>query len=257
MEIQNQSARRDRRRALSMTAVAMVVVYILWNIPALDFITYPLRLFVTFVHEAGHSLAALLTGGQVVGFLVSPNGSGLATTAGGTRAIILPAGYLGAALFGSLLFYTVNRYPRFAGSMAALLGVGMALFTVMFARPDESGIPLALMLGVGIGMLLMYIGLKANQLITLVFLNVLAVMTALNAVLDVWYLTRAIDASRGLVQNDAVAFSQQVTPLVPPTMIAFIWALTAMAMFGMALYYGIWKPLRQEVDETYDSLVRG
>ena len=57
-----------RRQALLMTGLAMVVVYIIWNVPFFSFIAYPLRLFVTYVHEAGHSLAALLTGGQVIGF---------------------------------------------------------------------------------------------------------------------------------------------------------------------------------------------
>ena len=42
------------QRALLISVVAFVIVLVLWNIPALDFILYPFRLFVTFVHEAGH-----------------------------------------------------------------------------------------------------------------------------------------------------------------------------------------------------------
>ena len=45
------------QRALLISVVAFVIVLVLWNIPALDFILYPFRLFVTFVHEAGHGLA--------------------------------------------------------------------------------------------------------------------------------------------------------------------------------------------------------
>ena len=246
--------KRARRQALGMTALALVIVGILWNVPALDFIVYPLRLFVTYVHEAGHSLAALLTGGEIIGFLVSPNGSGLATTAGGSRAIILPAGYLGAAFFGSMLFYLINRMSRMANGLATALGVGMILFSVMFARPDESGLPVALAVGSIFGMLMMFIGLKGNQLLTLLMLNVLAVMTALNAVLDVWFLTQAIDATRGTVRNDAVAFSEQVTPLVPPQVIAFTWMIMAGAMFAVAIWYGVIKPLRREVNDSYDAL---
>ncbi|MBC8100177.1 MAG: M50 family metallopeptidase, partial [Armatimonadetes bacterium] len=109
MILAESQSKRFRRRALLTALVALAVVYVLWNVQAFDPLLYPIRLFVTYVHEAGHSLMALLTGGRVVGFVVHPDGSGLATTAGGSRALILPAGYLGAALFGAVLFYLVNR----------------------------------------------------------------------------------------------------------------------------------------------------
>lgn len=55
-----------RRQTLTVAAVAAFIVFVLWNIPQLDFILYPFRLFVTFIHEAGHSIAAVLTGGRVI-----------------------------------------------------------------------------------------------------------------------------------------------------------------------------------------------
>lgn len=243
-----------RRQALVMTSIALVVVAILWNIPQLSFLVYPLRLFVTYVHEACHSLAALLTGGQVLGFLVSPDGSGLAVTAGGSRWLIIPAGYLGAALFGSLLFFFSNRLPRYSHGISVGLGIGMIAFTVLFARPDDrSGLPLALILGVGFGALLMLAGVKLGRRANLLLLNVLAVMTALNGVLDLLYLTRSINATRGSVGNDAVAFSQQVMPLVPPVLVAFVWAILAVLMLAVAVWYGLIKPFRDEVNDSYEQ----
>ncbi|HEX2619235.1 MAG TPA: M50 family metallopeptidase, partial [Phototrophicaceae bacterium] len=117
-------ARSFRRQALFLAMIALGVVYLLWNIPALDGLIYPFRLFVSYVHEAGHSVTAIITGGSVIGFTISPDGSGVATTVGGTRALILPAGYLGAALFGAILFYLVNtvRYTRF---IAVVIGAGL------------------------------------------------------------------------------------------------------------------------------------
>lgn len=250
--------RRTRRLSLLMTSLAMVIVYILWNAhwPIFDVILYPLRLFVTYIHEAGHSLAALLTGGEIRGFLVSADGSGLATTAGGWRWVILPAGYLGAAAFGSLLFYAINRYPRHTRTLGAALGFGIVLFSVLYAIPDDqTGIPIALFVGGAFGLALMFMGLRLPLMLNLVVLNVLAVMTALNAVLDLWFLMRFIDASRGTVQNDAVAFSRDVLPIVPPSLVALIWAGLAVLMFGAAVWYGVIKTLRQEIDITYDALV--
>lgn len=243
-----------RRWALGMTALSMVVVYILWNVPAFDIVMYPLRLFVTYVHEAGHSLAALVTGGQVIGFLVSPDGSGLATTAGGNRIIILMAGYLGAAAFGSLLFYAVNRFPRYSKIISMAVGVGMLIFTVLFAVPDDqTGIPVALLIGVGFSLLLFGTGARFNILTNMLLLNVLAVSTALNAVLDVWYLIQFSDASRGVVRNDAAALSEQLGGLLPPAAVATLWAIAAVVMLGAAIWYGVIKQLKREVDETFDE----
>lgn len=243
----------DRRLALLITVIALGIVYILWNTPQLSFITYPLRLFVTYIHEAGHSLAALLSGGRVIGFIVSPDGSGLATTAGGTRAFVLPAGYLGAAFFGSLLFYMINRFPRYTRYYAVALGLGMSIFTLLFARPDDqTGFPLALLLGVSFGVAIMVMGLKLNRFINILVLNVLAVMTALNAVLDVWMLTRFIDASRGMVRNDAVAFSQEVMPLIPPSVIAFTWAGIAVLMLGVAIWFSIGSNIKYEINAAFN-----
>ncbi len=245
---------RARRQALVMAALALIVVYILWNVPTFDALVYPLRLFVTYIHEAGHGLAAIVTGGQVKQFLVSANGSGLAVTVGGERAIILPAGYLGAAAFGSGLFYLANRFPRFCQGLSLALGVGMIIFTVLFARPDESGAPIALFIGLAFGALLAGLGYRASVAVNLLVLNVLALMTALNAVLDVWYLVGSADASRGAIRNDAAAFAAEVTPLLPPAVIAFIWSAIAVLLLALAVYYGLFKPLQKEIDASYEAL---
>jgi peptidase M50B-like protein len=242
-----------RRRALFMTLIAMIAVYVLWNIPMLGIILYPLRLFTTYVHEAGHTFAALATGSDSAFFLISFDGSGLTSRTGGINWLIGPAGYLGAALFGSLLFYFINRFPRTINATATVLGIAMIIFTLLFARPDEGGLPLALFLGVGAGTAIMGIGLRANALITMLVLNVLAVSTALEAFFDLRYLIFFTDASRGSVANDAVNFSERVTPWISPTIIAATWATIAVIMFATALYYGAWKPLQREINETYDK----
>jgi hypothetical protein len=255
---EKQTSVQERRRALMIAALASVLLYVLWNTPGLSIIMAPLRLFVTYVHEAGHSLAALATGGRVIGFLVSPDGSGLATTAGGNRAVVISGGYLGAALFGSVLFYIANRYSRYDRAIAIVLGVAMVVFTVLFARPDERGAPTAIYLGWGFGIALVLVGWKAPRMITLLVLDILAISTALNAVLDVWYLISFIDASRGAVQNDAVAFSRQVTGrLIPASVVAISWAVAAVVMFGASVWYGVWKPLQDEVNEQFTRLTKG
>lgn len=249
-----------RRRVLMITALALVIVFLLWNNPlrwgVIDLIMSPLRLFVTFIHEASHSLAALISGGEVLKFQVSADGSGVATTAGGSRALILAAGYLGAALFGSVLFFVVNRMPRYIDMIAFALGMFMIGFTLMFALPDQSGNPLAMVLGIGFGALLIFLGAKANLIVDLLVLNVLAVMTALNAVFDVWgdLVTYGDTFSRFGVRTDAIAFSQDIAPILPPVLVGIIWSALAVVMLGISAYYALWKPLHAEVNEAYQRV---
>lgn len=246
------SGAQERRRALMVAAVASVLLYAMWNMPAFNIVMIPLRLFVTYVHEAGHSLAALVTGGRVVQFVVSPDGSGLATTAGGTRSVVISGGYLGAALFGSGLFLLANRFSQWSNAIAVILGALMVGFTLAFARPDERGAMTAIYIGLVFGVSLVLLGWRAPRLVTLLVLDVLAVSTALNAVLDIAYLLTALDARRGNVVNDAVAFSRQITGgLVPASVVAGVWVLIALALFGGAVWYGVWKPFTQEVNHAY------
>lgn len=258
-ETRQPSLRRDRRQALMVTAVAIVLVYLLWNIQEVRGLLYPLNLFVTYIHEASHSLATLLSGGQVIGFEVFANGAGVAVRTGGAGWLVKPAGYLGAALFGSLLFFMMNRFPRYVNQIAILLGVAMITFSVLFARTDGSFLTLAMFIGVISGLGLIWLGAKVSRWLTMLLLNTLAVSTALNAVMDVWWLTTNVNASLGAVKNDAASFAQEYMPLVPlgtaTTIVAVTWALIAVLMLAAAFYYGVWKPLRREVDDSYDTLV--
>lgn len=236
-----------RRQTLVISAIGVVIVYALWNIEALNILTYPLRLFVTYVHEISHSLMAIITGGRVIGFTISPDGSGLATTAGGIRALILPAGYLGAAFFGSLLFYLSNsvRKPRF---LAVLMGILLLVFTLLYSRPNQDGALSALVIGLLFGAALCLIGWKLPTQINQLILNVLSIVLALNAVLDLLALIRSTSAvivsGNGIVRNDAAAFSAEITPIIPPVFWAVIWAILAAAMLAAAVYFSIIHPLR-------------
>lgn len=231
--------RLQRRRALLITAAAIVIVYIIWNVPQLEGALYPFRLFVTYVHEAGHGTMALLSGGQFVGFVVNPDGSGVAQTIGGSRLLILPAGYLGAALFGALLFYLANTL-RHGRAISIVLGAGLILFSLAFGRVS----PTALLVGIGFGALLIALGWKAGDYLNLLILNVLAVMTGLNAVFDLWFLIGSSGAQVGELRNDAAAFQQQVAPFIPAPVWALLWALAAALMLAAAVWFSLLRSRR-------------
>jgi len=120
------------QRNLVLAGVAFVLAGGLWQVQGLSFITYPFRLFVTMIHEMGHGLGALLTGGDFVRFEVTSRGAGLAYTSGGSRAVVIQAGYVGTALFGALLLILTHRAPRprlLAVGVGCLVGVLTLLYT--------------------------------------------------------------------------------------------------------------------------------
>jgi hypothetical protein len=234
-----------RRRALLTALAAVVVVYVLWNIPALSGVLYPFRLFVTFVHETGHGTMALLSGGRFLNFVINGDGSGFAVTAGGSPLLILPAGYLGAALFGAVLFYLTNTV-RHSRTISVVLGIAILVIAVFFGLSSIT----ALLIGGLFGAALVAIGWKAKRDINLLVLNVLSIMTGLNAVLDLYGLINNSGASLGDVRNDAAALSAAVAPIIPAWTWAVLWALAAVAMLGASVWFSIFRPMRRNQVEV-------
>jgi len=101
-----------KNNQILILAVILVVYFILDTfIPGGGLILYPIKLFVTFLHEFGHAFGAFITGGDVASLQVNSDGSGVTWTSGGSRAVTIMGGYLGSAIFGNLLLYLGIRRP--------------------------------------------------------------------------------------------------------------------------------------------------
>lgn len=140
----------SRQRDLALAFAAFVIAVVLWQVEGLSLLTYPLRLFVTLIHELSHGLAAILTGGTFLRFEVGQHGAGLAYTRGGSPFVILQAGYLGTALFGAglLLLTHLSRRPGpIAIGLGALIGLLSALFSGL--RPGHLA-PVELVVALGV-----------------------------------------------------------------------------------------------------------
>lgn len=102
----------DARPQVRTLLVATALTVLLWFIPFAEILTYPFRIFVTFIHEGGHALAALLTGNEVHSLTVSMDGSGEVYSAKGglfSALFVSSAGYLGAMAYGALLLLLIRR----------------------------------------------------------------------------------------------------------------------------------------------------
>lgn len=103
-----------------------------------DLVLYPVTLLVTFLHEFGHAMGAILTGGSVEGLHIDSDGSGYTATRGGSPGIILVGGYVGSALFGNVLFRIGAKHHRLAQGTLLIMGAFMALAGLIWFESFES-----------------------------------------------------------------------------------------------------------------------
>ncbi|MEI6408730.1 MAG: M50 family metallopeptidase [Bacteroidota bacterium] len=126
---------------LHFRLLAMVVIYVMLKFlggSLGNLALYPVTLFVTFLHEFGHALAGILTGGTVEGMRINPDGSGLTRTTGGSQGIILMGGYLGSAILGNLLFY-IGAHKRSITQMSLYaVAICMAFAGIVWFESIES-----------------------------------------------------------------------------------------------------------------------
>ncbi len=233
-----------RPQALTLLIAATISV-LLWFIPFAEFLTYPFRIFVTFIHEGGHAIAALLTGNSVAGLNVNPNASGETyTTQGGliSQFLISSSGYLGAMAFGALLLLLIRKT---IAARIVLLSCGILIFALtmifglikpIFSMNAWSGIPFTLLAGTVISVGLILIARFASLRVATFFVSFLAVQCVLNALFDlktVFFLSSPFVPA---VATDAVNMAR-VTG-IPAIFWTLVWIALALGMlwFVMRLY---------------------
>jgi hypothetical protein len=218
--------------SFKLLLLASALTLALWFIPLAGVVTYPVRLFVTFIHEIGHALAALVTFGGVNRVELDPSGSGVTFTRGGWGILISTAGYVTTTLYGSglLLFLRKARNARVA---AAGTGGLLLLMTVLFG-----GNIVAWLAGLVFGIGCVLIGLKASRGFAHFFMSFLAVQCILNAFYDLRALLY-LSAFDPALPTDAQNMSQATGGFLPPIVWALVWALLSVVVvaYTLLLYY--------------------
>ena len=201
-------------------------------------LAYPFRLLTTIVHELSHGLVTLLTGGVFLRFVVFPDGAGMAYTAGGIRWLIIPAGYVGAALFGAALI-TLGRSHQRSRVALGVLGAALALLTLRYGLPTVfsaqflSGL-LTVGTGVGLGALLLVAAWRVGARGSLFLLNLVAFWVGLSALGDLGTLFTVTTVSGLSDLSDAHAMAR--ITFLPPAFWALVWVLVSSAALGFALW---------------------
>ena len=234
----------DARPQAMTLLLAAILSIALWFIPFAEILSYPFRIFVTFIHEGGHALAALVTGNSVQSLSVAMNGSGETyTTQGGmfSQMLVSSAGYIGAMTYGALLLVLIRRS---VAARLVLVGSALVVFalTMIFGviKPlvagtwgSLSGLPFTLLAGVLISVGLFAVARFASARVATFLVSFLAVQCILNALLDlktVFFLSSPFATT---VPTDALNMANATG--VPAMIWSIIWISLSVLILAVAV----------------------
>lgn len=212
---------RTRRLLIAATAVSVALAFI----PIAQSVWYPLRLLITLVHEAGHGVVTVLTGGAVQYITVSPAGSGLTLSEGGAPFFIYMAGYVGTSVCGATCLVLGARSGRGRSALVLMGGITLAI-TLLWVRNG-----FGLLAGVAMASMLLaaarFLPSRGSDLLA----AFLSVQLCLNAVTDLnGLVTMTAETSRA---NDAVFMARAFG--MTPWFWAILWAGMGITIVALAL----------------------
>ena len=253
---------RDARPQATLLLSAAAISIVLWFIPFAEILTYPFRIFVTFIHEGGHAIAALLTGNSVQSLSIATNASGETyTSQGGTisQVFVASAGYLGAMAYGALLLVLIRKTIAarvvLIGSAALIFGLTIiyGLLKPILSGAEWSAIPFTLLAGSLLTLGLILLARFASARVATFFVSFLAVQCVLNALLDlktVFFLSSPFAPS---VPTDALNMANATG--IPPLFWAAIWIAIAVGILALAMrLYVVGRKQQFQLDRPFDQL---
>ncbi|NJN67300.1 MAG: M50 family metallopeptidase [Chloroflexaceae bacterium] len=237
-----------RQREVLITLGLALVSVLLWRVAWAGWLFYPFHVFGTFVHELGHGFAAMATGGRFLQFVVRPDLSGTATTAGGVRWVVVSAGYLGSALFGGVLLI-ISAWGVSARRVLVGLGAALALVCLWYAR-NLFGFAAGLLMAAG----LMVAGRRLDDRWASGLLLFLAVHSMLDALDSLFDLVKLSTHHRHVL-TDAQTMAQYT--MVPAVLWALLWCGLAIAMLVVSLNIAYRRvPTTVEERRTWSDTMR-
>lgn len=256
----------DARPQLKALLIATVLSIVLWFIPFAEYLVYPIRLFVTFIHEGCHVLASLITNSAIFSLTVLPDGSGAVLAAPETTVaslLISSAGYVGTAAFGALLLILIRRAVQarivlaatagFVALLTLVFGLALPLFNFTRAEVSIFSIAFTVISGLAITGGLFAMARFASARAASFFLSFLAVQCLLNALFDlktVFFLHSPFAASH--VQTDAANMAQATG--VPGIFWVVTWIAISLVLVSIGLrFYAVNKERKLQQDLPFED----
>jgi hypothetical protein len=213
------------RDSVKFLVAASVVTLLLYFIPFAWIVVYPFRLFVTFIHEGGHALGALLTFGAVEQINLHLDASGETYTRGGMPLVVSSAGYLSSTVYGAGLLMLGQQGGR-AKAVLAATALAVAGLTVLYVQ----GI-FGWLVGLGLTVGLILTAVAATVRVAHFLLSFLAVQCCLNALYDL----RTLFFISAFSNAHSDARNMQSFTGVPAIFWALVWLVVSLAVLAQAL----------------------
>lgn len=242
MKFRNSRISYDARPQAKLLLTAAAISVVLWFIPFAEILTYPFRIFVTFIHEGGHAIAAILTGNSVDSLSVAANASGETyTTQGGllSQMFVSSAGYISSMAYGALLLVFIRRSIAARAVLIGSAGIVLALtliygvFNPVVSGGAWAGIPFTLLAGTLLTVGLVAVAKFAGARLASFFVSFLAVQLVLNALLDlktVFFLSTPFGPT---VPTDAMNMANATG--VPAIFWAVMWISLSLGILWVAM----------------------
>lgn len=237
----------DAKPQVWLLLVATAITIILWFLPYGNWVVYPIRLFVTFIHESSHALMAVLTGGSVQSLTISADTSGLTYSApsgliGGL--LTSSAGYIGTTVFGVAMLYLIRRSfsPNkiltalgiFVGAMLLVFTVVSPIFNFLSLQVAYSSVLFTVVTGGVLAAGLIALGIFTDLRFARFAVAFLAVQCLLNAITDQITLLAINSPFAGSdVANDAANMANATH--LPGIVWVLIWIGISVAMISVGL----------------------
>ncbi len=207
------------RRRLVLPVVLGVLFVLLFD----TVFVYPFRVFVVFLHEISHAIAAVATGGRVIWIGISPVEGGVCVTRGGLAFLVLNAGYLGSLLFGAL-FLLLGSRPRRAPQVLGLIGAFTLLAALLYVR-TWFGFVYCLLAGLA----LLIVATKAPPTASEILLAAIGSMSVLYAIADI--------ASDVILRHSGASDASALARLtgLPAVAWGVLWIVASLATLGAVL----------------------
>jgi MFS family permease len=207
--------------------IALLVTIAVSFVPFGRYVLYPFNLLTTFVHESFHALAGLVTGAGDIRLKINPDTSGLTTSRGGWRILVIPAGYVGTTLFGAI-FMLINSRRKTERFLFIFLGFFLVFMTLFFGLTNL----LTITFGLGVGALAILIGIALKGNLPTFLMSFISIQLALNSLWDIRDLIFiSLDTD---MPTDAQSMSREILPL-PPIAWAIIFALVSAVILVLCL----------------------
>jgi Peptidase M50B-like len=239
----------DAKPQLWLLLIATVVTVALWFIPYVNYLVYPIELFVTFIHESSHALVSFLTGGSVQSLTISSDTSGVVySMPSGFFGQILTssAGYLGATAFGVLLLVLIRRAVSphkvlvglgvFVALITLFFGILMPVFHIFSLQVGFTSLIFTIFCGVLFSAALIALGKFASPKVANFAVAFLAVQCLLNAISDlatVFVVNTPLFGSD--IKNDAANMASATG--LPGILWVLIWIGISILMISVGLRF--------------------